>query len=342
MDNKVLVTGGTGFLGMHIIANLLEKGYEVRTTVRSLDKIDKVTDTMKAHHLPIEKLSFVEADLSKDAHWKEAMEGCRYVLSVASPVFFGEVDDAQAMARPAIEGIQRILRAAQKSGVQRVIMTSNFGAVGFSNKDKSTVTNETFWTDENEEGLSVYEKSKLLAEKAAWEFVEKDENKIEFATINPVAIFGPSLDGHISGSFNLLKNLLNGSMKRVPNIPLNVVDVRDVAELHVLAMTNEQANGQRFIATADGQIGLLDIAKLIKHQRSPVAHKVSTKSLPGFALSLGAKFNNEAKEGKLLMDINRNVSNQRAKTVLGWKPIATQEEAILAAVDTMIEYELIK
>ncbi|HCZ7103062.1 TPA: aldehyde reductase, partial [Staphylococcus aureus] len=133
----------------------------------------------------------------------------------------------------------------------------------------------------------------------------------------------------------------NGSMKRVPQIPLNVVDVRDVAELHILAMTNEQASGKRFIATADGQIDLLEIAKLIKEKRPEIAQKVATKKLPDFILSLGAKFNHQAKEGKLLLDMNRNVSNERAKTLLGWEPIATQEEAILAAIDSMAKFHLI-
>lgn len=299
MNNKVLVTGGTGFVGMRIISRLLEQGYEVQTTIRDLSKADKVIKTMQDNGISTERLMFVEADLSQDEHWDEAMKDCKYVLSVASPVFFGKTDDAEVMAKPAIEGIQRILRAAEHAGVKRVVMTANFGAVGFSNKDKNSITNESHWTNEDEPGLSVYEKSKLLAEKAAWDFVENENTIVEFATINPVAIFGPSLDAHVSGSFHLLENLLNGSMKRVPQIPLNVVDVRDVAELHILAMTNEQANGKRFIATADGQINLLEIAKLIKEKRPEIAQKVSTKKLPDFILSLGAKFNHQAKEGKL-------------------------------------------
>ncbi|MET1467748.1 SDR family oxidoreductase [Staphylococcus aureus] len=341
MNNKVLVTGGTGFVGMRIISRLLEQGYEVQTTIRDLSKADKVIKTMQDNGISTERLMFVEAALSQDEHWDEAMKDCKYVLSVASPVFFGKTDDAEVMAKPAIEGIQRILRAAEHAGVKRVVMTANFGAVGFSNKDKNSITNESHWTNEDEPGLSVYEKSKLLAEKAAWDFVENENTTVEFATINPVAIFGPSLDAHVSGSFHLLENLLNGSMKRVPQIPLNVVDVRDVAELHILAMTNEQANGKRFIATADGQINLLEIAKLIKEKRPEIAQKVSTKKLPDFVLSLGAKFNHQAKEGKLLLDMNRNVSNERAKILLGWEPIATQKEAILAAVDSMAKYHLI-
>ena len=154
MDSKVLVTGGTGFLGMRIISELLKQGYDVRTTVRSINKQANILNTMKANDIPTERLTFVEADLSSDEHWDDAMQGCQYVLSVASPVFFEIPDDESEVIRPAIEGVQRILRAADHAGVQRVVMTSNFGAVGFSNKDKSSITTERNWTDEHEPGLS--------------------------------------------------------------------------------------------------------------------------------------------------------------------------------------------
>lgn len=194
------------------------------------------------------------------------MEDCTYVMSVASPVVMGSVSvtDEQSINKQAVEGIQRILRAAEKTNVKRVIMTANFGAVGFSNKDKSSVTTEEHWTNPNEKGLSVYEKSKLIAERAAWDFVNATENHIEFATINPVAILGPSLNQHMSLSFQFVENIASGKMKRIPNIPMNIVDVRDVAQLHVLAMKTPEANGKRFIATADGQISMPEIAQLIK------------------------------------------------------------------------------
>ncbi|NCA42022.1 NAD-dependent epimerase/dehydratase family protein, partial [Streptococcus equi] len=142
------------------------------------------------------------------------------------------VTDEQSINKQAVEGIQRILRAAEKTNVKRVIMTANFGAVGFSNKDKSSVTAEEHWTNPNEKGLSVYEKSKLIAERAAWDFVNATENHIEFATINPVAILGPSLNQHMSLSFQFVENIASGKMKRIPNIPMNIVDVRDVSQLH--------------------------------------------------------------------------------------------------------------
>jgi nucleoside-diphosphate-sugar epimerase len=244
--------------------------------------------------------------------------------------------------RPAVDGIVRVLKAARNASVKRVVMTSNFGAVGFSNKNLNTITTEADWTDSNEKGLSSYEKSKLLAERAAWDFIKQEGGKLEFATINPVAILGPSLSAHISGSFGILEHLLDGSMKAIPNIPLNIVDVRDVADLHIRAMTNPNANGQRFIASADGQISMPEIAALLKNKKPSVAKKVSTKTLPNWVIYLAALFNKQAKEGVLLLSMSRNVSNTKAKSILGWKPIANNEETILASINSMIKFGIIK
>lgn len=343
MTNTVLVTGGTGFVGMQIIFQLLQQGYNVKTTLRSLSNINKVTDTLKASGIgSLAKLVFVEAELSKDDNWDEAVKGCDYVLSVASPLFLTNPKDEAEMIRPAVEGIIRVLKAARDGGVKRVVMTSNFGAVGFSNKDKSTTTTEEDWTDPRETGLSAYEKSKLLAERAAWDFMKREGGSLEFATINPVAILGPALSAHVSGSFGLIKHLLDGSMKAVPNIPLNIVDVRDVADLHIRAMTNPNANGQRFIAAADGQISMPEIAKWLKNKRPDIAQLTSAKTLPNGIIYLSALFNKRAKEAALLLRMNRNVSNLKAKTVLGWTPLASIEETILASVNSMMKYGIIK
>jgi nucleoside-diphosphate-sugar epimerase len=343
MSKSVLVTGGTGFIGMQIIFQLLKNGYSVKTTLRSISSQTKVIDTLKSNGITnFDNLAFVEADLSEDDHWDEAMNGCEYVLSVASPVFFTIPKDENEVMRPAVEGIIRVLKAARNASVKRVVMTSNFGAVGFSNKNPKIVTTEANWTNPNEKGLSVYEKSKLLAERAAWDFIKREGGNLEFTTINPVAILGPSLNSHISGSFGILEHLLDGSMKVVPNIPLNVVDVRDVADLHIRAMTNPDANGQRFIASADGQISMPEIAALLKNRWPDVAKKVSTKTMPNGFLYLAALFNNQAKEAALLSRISRNVSNAKAKKILGWTPVANNEEIILASINSMIKFGIVK
>ncbi|WP_086348288.1 SDR family oxidoreductase [Candidatus Enterococcus clewellii] len=343
MQKKVLVTGGTGFVGMQIIFQLLQKGYSVKTTVRSLKSKSTVVEVLRKNGASmLENLSFAEANLSKDEGWDAAMDECEYVLSVASPVFFDIPKDEQEVIRPAIDGIIRILKAANHSKVKRVVMTSNFGAVGFSKKNgPQVITTEEDWTDENEPGLSAYEKSKLLAERAAWSYIETEGGQLEFATINPVAIFGPSLTNHVSGSFDLLKGLLNGSTKRIADIPLNVVDVRDVADLHIRAMLSPEANGQRFIASADGQISMKEIAELIRNERPQLASKVPTKKIPDALIEAGALVNKQAREGKLFLEMNRNVSNEKAKKMLGWTPISNKEQATLAAVDSLIKYGLV-
>ena len=341
MSKTVLVIGGTGFVGAQIILQLLQKGYNVKTTLRSISSKNKVIDTLKSNGITtFDKLAFVEADLSKDDNWEEAMIGCDYVLSVASPVFMTIPKDENEAIRPAVEGIVRILKAARNASVKRVVMTSNFGAVGFSNKNPDTSTTEADWTDPKEKGLSIYEKSKLLAERAAWDFIKKEGGNLEFTTINPVAIFGPALSAHISGSFVLLDLLLNG--KPIPNLPLNIVDVRDVADLHIRAMTNPDANGQRFIASADGQISMLEIATLLKNKKPHIAKKISSVKIPNWVIFLAALFNKQANEAALFLRMSRNVSNEKAKKVLGWKPIANNEEVILASINSMIKFEIIK
>lgn len=344
MENKgtVLVTGGSGFVGMQILLQLLHKGYSVRTTIRNAKSKEKMLGTLHAQGVAgLDSLSFVEAELTSDTNWAKAMDGCMYVLSVASPVFFHQPDNEAEAIRPAVEGILRILRFAKNTGVKRVVMTSNFGAVGFTQTDLNRQTTEDDWTDTEASGLSIYEKSKTLAESAAWDFIRKEGAGLEFATINPVGIWGPSLDEHVSKSFHLLQNLLNGSMKMIPQIPLNVVDVRDVADLHIRAMITPAAAGQRFIASADGQISLPEIAALFRERYPDLADKIPTRNLPNGLLRLAALFNARAREGLLFMKMNRDISNRKAKEVLGWKPIASKEATLLASAESMIRYGLI-
>ena len=337
-STTVLVTGGTGALGVHCILQLLDKGYRVKTTLRSINKKNVVIEMLKTGGITsADNLTFMEADLTKDTNWDQAMNGCQYVLHIASPTHADAKVSEDEMIRPAVEGTLRVLKAARKAGIKRVIMTSSFGAVGFSNKKHNSETTEADWTDPHEKGLSAYERSKTLAEQAAWNFIRQEGGGLELATINPVAIFGPSLGASKSPSLGILTFLLAGSMKVIPNIELNVVDIRDVADLHIRAMTNPDAKGQRFIATADGKISMPEIALLLKNKRPDVAQKVPTGILPNWLLSIAALFNAQAKQSVALLAINRNVSNAKARNVLGWTPRATQEEAILASMDSIIQ-----
>lgn len=346
MENQetVLVTGGTSFVGSHCILQLLQMGYHVKTSLRSLNRKTEVIEMMEIGGFNFtdinDKLTFIETDLLKDTNWDEAVKGCKYVLQVASPTHKSEDEDQ--IVRPAIEGVLRVLNAARNAGVKRVVMTSSFGALGFSNKDRTRVTTEADWTKPNEKGLSIYEKSKILAERAAWNFMEQEGGSLELAVINPVAIYGPSLGPDKSPSLGLLKMLLSGSAKAIPNISLNVVDVRDVADLHIRAMTNPNAKGERFIASADGEISLPQIAILLKNKMPAISGKVSTKVLPNWIVDIASLFSNQAKQAAYFLGISRNISNAKAKNILGWKPIANKEEAVLAAAESMIKFNNVK
>jgi len=340
-SETVLVTGGSGAVGVNCILQLLQKGYSVKTTLRAISKKDEVIEMLKYGGIvTFDNLTFIEADLTQDTNWHEAMKSCTYVLHVASPTHI-ESKDENAMIGPAVDGVLRVLKAARDAGIKRVVLTSSFGALGFSNKDRNTETTEANWTDPNEKGLSAYEKSKGLAERAAWDFMKTEGGSLELAVINPVAIFGPALGAGKSPSLGLLKMLLDASMKAVPNIPLNVVDIRDVADLHIRAMTNPDANGQRFIASANGEISMPEIAILLKNKMPRVAEKVSTKTIPDWVLCIAALFNTPAKQAVLLLKINRRVSNAKAKNILSWIPISNNEEAILASVESMIKFGMI-
>lgn len=338
-DQKVLVTGGTGFVAIHSILQLLNRGYQVRTTVRSLKSKDKVWEMLKNGGITdFSKIDFIEADLTADKNWLEAMIDCQYVLHIASPIFLRLPKNEDEMIRPAVDGTLRVLKAAREAGVKRVVMTSNFGAVGYSHKDKTSLITEESWTDPDEKGLSTYNKSKVLAEKAAWNFIKTEGGALELSVINPMGIFGPSLSADLSSGFGLLQKLLNGSMKAIPDISLGIVDVRDVAELHILAMENPDANGQRFLALAGGTMTLLEIVKLLKVKMPFAVEKASTKSLPTFIVRLTALFNDQAKAILPLVGIYRNASNEKARTILGWKP-RNNEEAILATVISLIKWK---
>ena len=338
----VLVTGGMGFVGIHAIHQLLRKGYNVKTTPRSLNGKDEILAMLKtAGIIQFDNLKFIEADLTRDANWDEAVKDCDYVLHIASPIYLRVPKDENEMIKPAVEGTFRVLEAARDAGVKRVVMTSNFGAVGYSHKDSTTLITEESWTNPNEKGLSAYNKPKVLAERAAWDFIKTEGGGLELSVINPMGIFGPSFNDDLSSGFELLKNLLDGSMKAIPNLVLGIVDVRDVADLHIRAMTNPTANGQRFIALSGGTMSLPQIALFLKNKIPDAAKNASTRTLPDWVVRLAALFSPKAKAIAPLLGINRNASNEKARKILGLQP-RTNEGAILAAAESLLKYNLNK
>jgi len=340
---QVLVTGGTGFVGSHCILQLLQQGYAVKTTIRSPDKKDKVLDMLRTGGVTdYQHIQFIIADLTDDNNWSAAVADCAYVLHVASPIYLRVPKDPDEMIRPAVDGTLRVLKAARDAGVKRVVMTSNFGAVGYSHKDPTTLITEKEYTDPNEKGLSAYNKSKVMAERGAWQFIREEGNGLEFCTVNPMGIFGPSLGPELSSGFELLRNIMNGTMKAIPNMELGIVDVRDVADLHLKAMTSPRANGERFLALAGGTMSLLQIAQLIKDKMPEVGDKISIRPLPDWKVRLAALLGNQkAKALAPMLGINRNASNQKAISVLGWAP-RNNETAVLASAESLIRYGAIK
>lgn len=340
---KVLVTGGTGFVGIHTILQLLQQGYEVNTTLRSLKRKDEIIDMLKNGGVTdTDRLHFFEADLTKDEHWDEAVKNCTYVLHIASPIFLALPKNEEEMIRPAVDGTLRVLKAARDAGVKRVVMTSNFGAVGYSHKDPLTPITEKEWTNPNEKDLSSYNKSKVMAERAAWDFMAREGGALELSVINPVGIFGPALGADLSSGFELVKGIIDGSMKAIPKLNLNIIDVRDVADLHIRAMLNPEAKGERFLALAGGMISLPQIAALLKSKMPAIAQNISGRTLPNWLVRIAALFNPKAKAIASMLNASRNVSNEKARRVLGWQPAANNEKAVLLSVESMLKFGHIK
>jgi nucleoside-diphosphate-sugar epimerase len=317
MAETVLVTGGTGFVGGWCIVELLRRGYNVRTTVRNAAKEAAVRSMVVATD-PRERLSFAIADLTGDTGWDEAVAGCDYVLHVASPLGLSKQtpDELIATAR---DGALRVLRAAVKAGVKRVVLTSAAAACDPPHTIKEAVSDEKIWTDPNDPKLTAYRRSKAIAEKAAWDFMAANGGKTELVTILPTAIFGPILTTDGLGSVQIVQRLLKGALPGIPNFGFNTVDVRDVADAHIRAMTAPGAAGQRFIA-GSGWTWMADIARVLREKLGARASKVPTRRLPNFLLRALAIFQPEVKEVTILLGRRHDVTSAKAQNFLGWKP----------------------
>src|SRR6185436_6937581 len=263
--STVLVTGGSGFIGSHCILHLLAAGHQVRTTVRNLKREGDVRAMLKeGGAAPGDRLSFIAADLESDAGWPEAVAGCEYVLHVASPFPPNVPKHEDELIVPAREGALRVLRASRAAGVRRVVLTSSFAAIGYGHEEQTTPFNETSWTDPNGDDVQAYAKSKTLAERAAWDFIANEGGDLELSVVNPVGVFGPVLGPDYSISILLVQRLMDGAMPGCPRLYFGVVDVRDVADLHIRAMTHPAAGGERFLAVAGDFMSIQDIARVLK------------------------------------------------------------------------------
>ena len=318
----VLVTGGTGFIGLHCLQQLLDKGYKVRTTIRAESRKQEVLEAMKKHSSNYENLEFYIADLLKDDGWKEAVEGSKYVLHVASPFFLGEPENEDVFIKPAVEGTLRVLKACADADVQKVVLTSSFAAVGYGHPREKEVYTEEDWSSVDGE-ISAYAKSKTLAEKAAWEFVEnlEESKKFDLTVINPVAVTGPMLTSDIGSSNDFLLKLISGSMPACPKIHMGYIDVRDVAKAHIFSMTEEKTNGERIIVS-ENEMFFAEVGKTLNEagfKKSP------TKELPNFLVKIMSFFVGELKTLLSALDRKGDIDKTKAERFFNWEYISTEQ-----------------
>jgi nucleoside-diphosphate-sugar epimerase len=340
--STVLVTGGSGFIGSHCILALLAEGHRVRTTVRNLKREGDVRALLKQGGAePGDRLSFVAADLESDAGWPQAVAGCEYVLHVASPFPQNVPKDENELIVPAREGALRLLRAARDAKVKRVVLTSSFAAIGYGHKQQEAPFTEADWTDLSGDDVSPYVKSKTLAERAAWDFIASEGGGLELAVVNPVAVFGPVLGPDYSTSILLVQRLMDGAMPGCPRMVFGLVDVRDVADLHIRAMTNPAAKGERFLAVAADFMSIVDIAKVLKARMGAAAKRVPTRQLPNFLVRLASVLDPAVQQIVPELGKFKNGTNAKAKRVLGWAP-RSNEEAIVATAESMVRLGLLK
>jgi nucleoside-diphosphate-sugar epimerase len=331
----VLVTGGSGFVGSHAILQLLAAGHPVRTTVRSPTREAEVRAMLRQGGASDdERLTFIVADLERDPGWAEAVAGCEYVLHVASPFPATVPKHEDELIVPAREGSLRVLRAARDAGVKRVVLTSSFAAIGYGHAPRSRPFDETTWTDPNSD-IPPYVRSKTLAERAAWDFIAREGGALELCVINPVAIFGPVLGPDYASSIVLLQRMLSGAVPACPRLSFGVVDVRDVAGLHILAMTHPAASGERFLAIAGDFMSIRDIARVLRARLGAAARKVPRWQLPDWMVRLAARRDPVIRQALPELGKPRNATGAKARRLLGWAP-RTSEEAIVAAAESLL------
>ncbi|HEY0911318.1 MAG TPA: aldehyde reductase [Bradyrhizobium sp.] len=340
--STVLVTGGSGFVGVHCILQLLAAGHQVRTTVRRPERSQDVLAMLRQGGAPTtDPVSFFTADLQSDAGWPQAVSGCDYVLHAASPLPATVPRDENELVIPAREGTLRVLRAARDAGVKRVVVTSSMAAVAYGHQPRSRPFDENDWTNIDGADVQPYPKSKALAERAAWDFIAREGGALELSVINPVAIFGPVLGPDFSSSIGIIKALMDGIMPATPKIYFGLVDVRDVADLHLRAMTSRATKGERFIAVAGETMSLLEIGRVLRRRMGPAAGRVPRFEAPNWVVRLAATRIPLLRHAVPQLGKVRRCSAAKAINVLGWQPRG-DEEIIVATAESLLKFGLVK
>ena len=333
---KVLVTGATGYIGLHCIHQLLNLGYAVNGSVRSPERKDEIFQALQNHNTSTENLNIFTFDLNDDEGWDEGMEGCDYLLHVASPIAL-ENHDEDFFVKPAVAGVNRAMRFAKKHNLKKVVLTSSVAAI-YETMESKSYYDENDWSDPENPAISHYSKSKTLAERAAWEFVENENHPFELAVINPALVIGPSLSGDLGESNKAIEMVATGKMPVAVPLQFGYVDVRDVATAHILAMQNPASNGERF-ALAEKDLWYGDVAKVL---RDNGFDKAPTLAVPVWLAKILAIFSKELKLAVPYLGRLRSVKNtSKAKDILGWNP-RPAEESIVEIAQQIQDMGLIK
>ncbi len=337
-DRTILVTGASGFIAMRCILQLLQRGFRVRGTLRSPSRETALRATLAKHVDADDRLTFFTANLMDDEGWREAINGCDAVLHVASPLPRTPPKHEEDLIVPAREGVLRVLRFSSDLGVRRVVMTSSVAAVLYGHeRDGSKVYDESSWSIP-EKTAGAYEKSKTLAERAAWEFMESlpDDNVLELVALNPGLVLGPILDEDYGTSGEAVRKLMRRDLPGCPPIGFATVDVRDVADAHLRAMDVPEAAGQRFILAID-HAWFGEIADILDEHLRERGYRIPTRRLPGFVLRLAALFDKTTRLVVPEIGLRMDLSNERAQRVLGWQP-RSLETMVSDMADSMIEF----
>lgn len=319
-SKHVLVTGGSGYIASFCIAQLLREGAHVRTTVRSLGRETELRRAIGKLVQVDDRLEVVAADLNADAGWREACSDCSGLLHIASPFPARKPKNDDELVRPARDGALRVLEAARTARVQRVVMTSSTAAVTYGHGGRSQPFTEADWSDpSNRTDSSAYERSKMIAERAAWDWHSREAGALELVTVCPGAVLGPVLGGDFSASLDIVKRLIDGSLPGLPHFGWPLVDVRDIADLHIRALRTPHAAGQRFIG-AGPFYWMEDIARVLREHVPEVAGKVPKRRLPSWLVRLSSVFDPVVRDRLYELDKERSVSAEKAKRELGWVP----------------------
>lgn len=341
---QVTVTGGSGYIASHSIIKLIQAGYGVKATLRNMEREPSLRAVIEKNcNTKNYDLTCIEATLTSDKNWDEAVKGSTYVLHIASPIIFEKIKNPEEeIIRPAKEGALRVLEASLRNKVRRVVLTSSIAAISYGHeppKDEALLDEET-WTDLAGKGLNPYVISKTQAEKAAWEFIEKTGNKLELVALNPAAVLGPVFEKDFGVSPGIVKKLLDGSVPALPNAGFQIVDVRDVAQAHIEAMTRPEANGKRIILT-DRFLWFKEIASVLRGAYADKGLKVPKMVIPDFMVRIFAAFDSETRAVLPDLGVRRELNNGRMKNLLAIDPISA-EDSILATAESLLEHGIIR